>query len=347
MPPGPHGRAPRRRTHAAAPHPDLKRRADQTVGELKAEVARLWGVPAPRQKLMFRGLVKDDGATLGQARDLARAIARLPLFCDARARGRPPPSARARPSFATLPYPTLPYRPFHYNRRPPPSTFHRQVGIKDGAKVLLIGSRWGPAPPASRPPPTPMRGPPRRAPLCRRAAARANKPAPRPCSEADVAAAAAKPGGAPGGPAAWDAPPEKEEPICRQPQHQKARPGPGGGPPAPLPRRAAPRGRGHVRSAARPPHTRTHAHTHKHTGSPRIRPPLLPRAQILAKGRPEDGLPGISGRQVPLAEGQNVIPGLLNSQGSKARRGPRWSRGGGGVRCRLLGVHASACALGA
>jgi hypothetical protein len=39
--------------------------------------------------------------------------------------------------------------------------------------------------------------------------------------------------------------------------------------------------------------------------------------KVLSKGRPEDGLPGISGRQVPLAEGQNVIPGLLNSQGSK------------------------------
>ncbi|KAI8474729.1 MAG: hypothetical protein J3K34DRAFT_407154 [Monoraphidium minutum] len=139
---------------------DLKRRADSTVAELKEEVARLWGVPVPRQKLMFRGLVKDDTATL------------------------------------------------------------EKLGVKDGAKVLLIGSR-----------------------------------------EEDVAAAA-KPQAAPGAAAAaWDAPPEKEEPLAQQTQHKK----------------------------------------------------------VLEKGRPEDGLPGIAGRQVPLAEGQNVIPGLLNSQGSKVR----------------------------
>ena len=47
---------------------DLKRRAGSTVSELKEEVARLWGVPAGRQKLMFRGLVKDDAATLDKAR---------------------------------------------------------------------------------------------------------------------------------------------------------------------------------------------------------------------------------------------------------------------------------------
>eukprot|EP00877_Chromochloris_zofingiensis_P006326 jgi/Chrzof1/1947/Cz10g27140.t1 len=42
-------------------------------------------------------------------------------------------------------------------------------------------------------------------------------------------------------------------------------------------------------------------------------------AKVLAKGRPEDGLPGIKDRQVPLQEHQNMIPGLLNSQGSKVR----------------------------
>lgn len=139
---------------------DLKRPAASTVSELKEEAERLWGVPSARQKLMFRGLVKDDGATLAK------------------------------------------------------------VGIKDGAKVLLIGSR-----------------------------------------DEDVAAAA-KPQEATAGPAAWDAPPPPpEEPICQQTQH----------------------------------------------------------AKVLAKGRPEDGLPGISGRQVPLADGQNAVPGLLNSQGSKVR----------------------------
>ncbi|GBF90055.1 hypothetical protein Rsub_02763 [Raphidocelis subcapitata] len=137
---------------------ELKRRADSTVSELKAEVARLWGVPAGRQKLMFRGLVKDEAATLAK------------------------------------------------------------VGIKDGAKVLLIGSR-----------------------------------------DEDVAAAAPKE--AAGGPAAWDAAPVPEEPLGKQAQH----------------------------------------------------------AKVLAKGKPEDALPGISGRQVPLPEGQSAIPGLLNSQGTKVR----------------------------
>lgn len=137
---------------------DLKRQADSTVSELKEELERLWGVQAARQKLMFKGLMKNDKATLGQ------------------------------------------------------------VGIKDGAKVMLIGSR-----------------------------------------DADVAAASRPK--EPEGPAAWDAPPPPEEPLSKQAQH----------------------------------------------------------AKVLGKGRPEDGLAGVKGRQVPLPDGHNVIPGLLNSQGSKVR----------------------------
>ena len=40
---------------------------------------------------------------------------------------------------------------------------------------------------------------------------------------------------------------------------------------------------------------------------------------MLAKEPPEDGWPGIEGRQVPLRDDQNFIPGLLNSQGVKLR----------------------------
>lgn len=39
--------------------------------------------------------------------------------------------------------------------------------------------------------------------------------------------------------------------------------------------------------------------------------------QVLDKSRPEDGLPGIAGRQVQLADHENMIPGLLNGQGNK------------------------------
>lgn len=41
--------------------------------------------------------------------------------------------------------------------------------------------------------------------------------------------------------------------------------------------------------------------------------------KVLAKGRPDDGWPGIKDRQVPLREDQTYIPGLLNSQGTKVR----------------------------
>lgn len=41
--------------------------------------------------------------------------------------------------------------------------------------------------------------------------------------------------------------------------------------------------------------------------------------KVLAKGRPDDGWPGIKDRQVPLRDDQTYIPGLLNSQGTKVR----------------------------
>eukprot|EP00197_Chlamydomonas_leiostraca_P001532 CAMPEP_0202887988 /NCGR_PEP_ID=MMETSP1391-20130828/42962_1 /ASSEMBLY_ACC=CAM_ASM_000867 /TAXON_ID=1034604 /ORGANISM="Chlamydomonas leiostraca, Strain SAG 11-49" /LENGTH=262 /DNA_ID=CAMNT_0049571291 /DNA_START=2367 /DNA_END=3155 /DNA_ORIENTATION=- len=41
--------------------------------------------------------------------------------------------------------------------------------------------------------------------------------------------------------------------------------------------------------------------------------------KVLAKGKPEDALPGLKGRQVPLADEVKIIPGLLNSQGTKVR----------------------------
>jgi len=44
-----------------------------------------------------------------------------------------------------------------------------------------------------------------------------------------------------------------------------------------------------------------------------------PHAKVLAKGLPEDALPGIQGKQVPLPDEVTMIPGLLNSQGTKVR----------------------------
>ncbi|GFH05786.1 ubiquitin-like domain-containing protein, partial [Haematococcus lacustris] len=42
-------------------------------------------------------------------------------------------------------------------------------------------------------------------------------------------------------------------------------------------------------------------------------------AKVLAKGVPEDGIPGIKGRQVPLPPDLKMLGGLLNSQGTKVR----------------------------
>lgn len=42
-------------------------------------------------------------------------------------------------------------------------------------------------------------------------------------------------------------------------------------------------------------------------------------AKILDKGRPDDALPSVKGKQVPLPADVNVIPGILNSQGIKVR----------------------------
>lgn len=46
---------------------DLKRAADSTVGELKAEVEKTLGIKPEMQKLMFKGLLKKDADTLQQA----------------------------------------------------------------------------------------------------------------------------------------------------------------------------------------------------------------------------------------------------------------------------------------
>ena len=43
------------------------------------------------------------------------------------------------------------------------------------------------------------------------------------------------------------------------------------------------------------------------------------RIQVLEKGVPEEALPGIVGKQVPLLEDCKSISGLLNSQGVKVR----------------------------
>ncbi|KAJ9527990.1 hypothetical protein QJQ45_005565 [Haematococcus lacustris] len=46
---------------------------------------------------------------------------------------------------------------------------------------------------------------------------------------------------------------------------------------------------------------------------------VLVGEQVLAKGVPEDGIPGIKGRQVPLPPDLKMLGGLLNSQGTKVR----------------------------
>lgn len=138
---------------------DLKRCAESTVSELKAEVEKLFGVPPELQKLMYRGLLKGENESLEKA------------------------------------------------------------GLKSGSKVLLIGT-----------------------------------------SREDLKATSQVKSKNDAG-LAWDAPKEQEQPLCQQPQHQK----------------------------------------------------------VLAKGRPDDGLPGSKERQVPLEEGRNSLPGLLNSQGNKVR----------------------------
>eukprot|EP00879_Flechtneria_rotunda_P006871 GHRR01007216.1.p1 GENE.GHRR01007216.1~~GHRR01007216.1.p1 ORF type:complete len:295 (+),score=86.84 GHRR01007216.1:1136-2020(+) len=140
---------------------DLKRPASSTVGDLKAEVEKTLSIPPSMQKLMYKGLLKNDTDTL------------------------------------------------------------EKVGIRNGAKVLLIGS-----------------------------------------SQADIAAAKpeAATAGADGSKLNWDAP-KQDEDICKQTQH----------------------------------------------------------AKVIAKGPPEDALPGIKDKQVPLPDSLNNFNGLYNSTGTKVR----------------------------
>jgi len=42
-------------------------------------------------------------------------------------------------------------------------------------------------------------------------------------------------------------------------------------------------------------------------------------AKVLEKGPPEDAIPGVRDRQIPLSDNVKAIPGLLNSQGAKVR----------------------------
>lgn len=138
---------------------DLKRPASSTVAELKAEIEKTLNIPPNMQKLMYKGLLKNDTDTL------------------------------------------------------------EKVGIKNGAKVMLIGS-----------------------------------------SQADIAVAKPQSAAVGGSSLVWDAP-KQEENICKQPQHEK----------------------------------------------------------VLSKGVPEDAMPGIKDKQVPLPDTLNNFNGLYNSQGSKVR----------------------------
>jgi hypothetical protein len=42
--------------------------------------------------------------------------------------------------------------------------------------------------------------------------------------------------------------------------------------------------------------------------------------QVIAKGVPEEAMPGIAEKQVPLPDSLNNFNGLYNSQGSKVRQ---------------------------
>lgn len=43
---------------------EVTRSTASTIGQLKAEIDKLYDVPAEVQKLMFKGMLKDDDATL-------------------------------------------------------------------------------------------------------------------------------------------------------------------------------------------------------------------------------------------------------------------------------------------
>lgn len=138
---------------------DMVRPVESTVGQLKTEIATLHGIPKEMQKLMFKGLLKDDDRTLGELK------------------------------------------------------------LKNGAKVMLVGS-----------------------------------------SPKDLLSVAAQPGTAASVTPKWDDP-VKEQPLSHQAKHKK----------------------------------------------------------VLDKGVPDGGLAGIKGKQVPLADAEQCIPGLLNALGNRVR----------------------------
>lgn len=43
---------------------EMVRPVESTIGDLKAEIADLHGIPKEMQKLLFKGLLKEDGRTL-------------------------------------------------------------------------------------------------------------------------------------------------------------------------------------------------------------------------------------------------------------------------------------------
>lgn len=138
---------------------EMVRSIDSTVGDLKGEIATLHGIPREMQKLMFKGLLKNDEITL------------------------------------------------------------KELKLKNGAKIMLVGS-----------------------------------------SPKDLLSVVAQPGGATSDTQKWDDP-VKEQPLSHQMKHKK----------------------------------------------------------VLDKGVPEGGLVGIKGKQVPLDDAEQCIPGLLNALGNKVR----------------------------
>lgn len=138
---------------------EMVRPVASTIGDLKAEIADLHGIPKEMQKLMFKGLLKEDDRTLGE------------------------------------------------------------LNIKNGAKVMLVGS-----------------------------------------SPKDLLSVANHTGSGGGNTLQWDEK-VKEIPISLQNKHRK----------------------------------------------------------VLEKGAPEGALPGMRGKQIPLGEHEQCIPGLLNALGNKIR----------------------------
>lgn len=135
------------------------------------------------------------------------------------------------------------------------------------------------------------------------------------CSEADIASAKQEAGSAAGAKLAWDAP-NKDEDITQQPQHAKV---------GSSTQRAPLAGdcccsvlHGWCAVALTPTIVCVSASVHvRACTSCALTPIEMLLLQVIGKGVPDDAMPGIPDKQVPLPDTLNNFNGLYNSQGSK------------------------------